>query len=411
MPASSGTAIPDPRILYLLQRFPPAFGGGFWFLSRVRDRIQQEGFQSIVVTGNRGIRGGSQPGVYRLPSPGGEALPRLDAYSFALMAGPVLLALRRQYDFIHTIGNAHYAYLGILAGRILRKPVIVSSVQNRSDDPGGILQERFGTLKNAVFSRASAYICCSGLQVDEYRRAGYPMKAVHFIPNGCDTARFRPCESPEEKDLLRERLGLPKNEFTLVTVGAICERKGIDLLVEAWIRFRGSTRRGRLVLVGPDSPDDAGAGVQAAFVKSVCDRLVAAGEEGSVQFTGRVANVEEYLRSADAFALMSRGEGFPLSLLEAMNSQLPFVIWNLPDYDGYDLRDGEHGFLLPCFDVERLARCLVDLADSPAGARTLGIQARALASRYTLDASLARHVALYREIASVHRSLLGSSAS
>ncbi len=407
---SSGTARPDPRILYLLQRYPPAFGGGFLLLSWVRGAILKEGFQSIVLTGNRGIPGGVQPGVYRFPSPGGEVLPRLDAYSFALMAAPALLALRRRYDIIHTVGNAHYVYVALVAGRLLGQPVVISSVQNRSDDPGGIVQERFGRLKNALFSRASAYLCCSGLQMEEYRKAGYPMDRVHFIPSASDPVRFRPCESQEEKARLRERLGLVPGEFVLVSVGAVCERKGIDLLADAWIRFRGSSRRGKLVLVGPADPRDSGAGVRAEFVRAIRSRLEAAGEAGSVLFVGRADNVEDYLRASDVFALMSRGEGFPLALMEAMNCGLPFVIWDLPDYAGYGLRSGQQGYILPRFDIERLAGCLADLAGSPARAGDLGRQARDLSSRFTLASSLARHVALYREIAASHHAMRRASS-
>ena len=410
MPSLPGTAPSEPRVLFCIQRFPPAFGGGAQFLRLVRDAIAREGIDSIVLTGNRGIPAGDQPGVHRLPSPGGEAFPRVDAYSFALMALPGLLALHRRYDLIHTMGNAHYVYAAILAGWILGKPVIVSSVQNRGDDPAGILQERFGRLKNSLFSRAAGYVCCSGLQVEAYRTTGYPVERVHFIPNGSDPDRFFPCAGPAEKAALRVRLGLPRDAFTVATVGVVCERKGIDLLAEGWIRFRKGGRRGMLVLVGPDKAADAGAGVDPGFVKSIRDRFRESGVAESVRFTGRVGNVEEYLRASDAFALMSRGEGFPAAILEAMSCGLPFVIWDLPDYSGYDLRDGGQGFLLPPFDVERLASCLADLEASPARLEALGREARLLGSRFTLASSLARHATLYREIAALHRDGRGMPA-
>jgi len=85
---------PEPRILYLLHRYPPAFGGGSFTLSLVRNSIRESGFTSIVLTGNHGIKGGRQPGVFRLPSPGGEAFPRVDAYAFTAMAVLALVALR-----------------------------------------------------------------------------------------------------------------------------------------------------------------------------------------------------------------------------------------------------------------------------------------------------------------------------
>jgi len=390
---------PEPRILYLLHRYPPAFGGGSFTLSLVRNSIRESGFTSIVLTGNHGIKGGRQPGVFRLPSPGGEAFPRVDAYAFTAMAVPALVVLRRRYDLIHTMGNGHYVYLSILLGRLLGKPVIVSSVLNRADDPSGIVTERLGRLKNTIFSRAAAHVCLSGLQLESFHQAGYPAEAIHFIPNGIDPARFRPCESPGEKAALRERLGLPRDEFLAVSVGAIIERKGVDLLVDAWIRYRRAGPRGTLVLLGPDRADEPGGYVDAGFVRSIRTELSRAGVSESVVFAGRVDNVEDYLRSADVFMLLSREEGFPLALLEAMASGLAFVVWDLPEYRGYDLKDGFHGFLLPPFDVPLAADRLERLSASPDSNRTMGRQAYLVGSEFTLGRNVAAHIALYRDVA------------
>src|SRR5437867_6416202 len=397
-PGSMKNTPPEPRVLFLLQRYPPAFGGGALFLSLVREAIGMVGIPSIVLTGNRGIEGGRGPGIHRVPSLRGEKLPRLDAYLFALMAGPTLVALRRRFDLIHTMGNGHYAYVAILAGRLLGKPVIISSVQNRCDDPGGILHERFGRTKNRLFSQASGYVCCSGLQVEAYRNAGYPAEKVHFIPNAFDPHKFRPCEDQAQKAVLRERLGLPRKGLVVVSIGAIISWKGIDLLAEGWVAFRRSGNEGTLLLVGPNRGDDPGGSVDDRFVASVRGALSRAGIADSVIFTGRVDNPEEYLRASDVFALMSRGEGFPLSLLEAMGTGLPFVIWNLPDYRGYDLADGDQGFLLPSFDTALLADRLGKLASSHEAREIMGRQARALASRFTIARSVAAHIDLYRKV-------------
>jgi glycosyltransferase involved in cell wall biosynthesis len=403
VPPTPAAALDRPRVLFLIHRYPPAFGGGPRLFRQLRDTLLKEGSDSIVLTGNRWIPGGIQRGVHRLPSPGGERFPRFDSYSFALMAAPILPALRGKFDLIHTIGNAHYVYLGILAGRLLNRPVLVSSIQNREDDPGAILRERFSRIKNRVFLRASAYVCCSGMQMEVYRKCGYPMERVHFIPNGVDPERFRPCEGREEKARLREKLGLSRDEFSVVSVGAVCDRKGSDLLVDAWIRLRAPLRRGMLLLIGPSAPGEAGAEIDVAFVQSLRDRLARAGLSDTVRFTGSVANVEDYLRAADVFALMSRGEGFPVAILEAMDSGLPFVIWDLPDYSGYDLREGEEGFLVPPFDLERLAACLAELESSPDRVDSLGRAARRAASRFTLQSTLSHYLALYGEIDRRHR--------
>jgi len=391
-------ASPEPRILFLTQLYPPVFGGGALFLANLRRILRRQGFETEVVAGNRGIAGELESSITRVPSPGGERFSRLGAYSFATLAPAVLLAHAGRYDIIHTLGNTHSVYTSILTARLLGKKVVIASIQNRQDDPGGILRERFGRLKNWLFSRADRFICCNSYQVGAYRDAGYPAEKVRFILNGIETSRFTPAGSPEAKAALREKLGLPRDEFILLSIGAIIHRKGMDLLAQAWSRFRADGGQGKLVLVGPQSSLDAGSGVDDSFVREVKESLARSQSADSVIFTGRVGNVPEYLRSADAFALMSRGEGFPFALLEAMSSGLPFVMWDLPDYGGYSLTDQVHGFLLPPFDTELLARKLAILATQPESRMRMGEEARRLAAGLDLERCAAEHIKLYREL-------------
>jgi glycosyltransferase involved in cell wall biosynthesis len=387
-----------PRILFLVQSYPPAFGGGGLHLAWVRQAITRLGFSSRVITGNRGLTD-SEPDVLRLPTPGGESYPRLGSYVFALLS-PIALWLQRQhYDVIQTMGSAHYVYGGIVAGRLLGKPVVVSSVMNRGDDPQGLLEQRFGRLKNLVFSLAARFICCSGLQLESYREARYPEARVLFIPNGADADRFFPSPSGEARRSLRQELGIHPEEFVAVCVGAIIDRKGIDLLIDAWIRFRGRHDRGTLILVGPDRSSDQGSGVDDRFVQEMRDRLATAGLSATVRFTGKVSNVADYFRAGDVFVLMSRGEGFPIAILEALISGLPVLLWDLPDYRGYDLVHEVQGYLLPPFDVQRLADTLARLADDPAGRRRMGEQARRLGTQFTLERSMAEYAEVYRGLA------------
>jgi glycosyltransferase involved in cell wall biosynthesis len=391
----------QPRILFLTQLYPPVFGGGALFLANLRRILTRQGFETQVVAGNRGIAGELEPNVTRVPSPGGEGLPRLGAYCFALLSPAVLLALRRRYDIIHTQGNSHSVYAAILTARLLGKKVVIASIQNRQDDPGGILQERFGRVKNWLFSRADRFICCNTLQVGAYGDAAYPAQKVRLILNGIDTSRFFPADGAQAKAALRAKLHLPPEGFVLVSIGAIISRKGMDLMAQAWSRFRSQGGKGTLVLVGPQSSQDPGSGVDDSFVRALKEDLARSQAADSVIFTGKVGNVHEYLRAADAFALMSRGEGFPFALLEAMSSGLPFLMWDLPDYGGYSLTDQVHGFLVPPFHTHLLADRLGLLAGDQSMRLRMGEEARRLASGLDIERCAAEHIHMYRELAAL----------
>ena len=76
VPAMS-TSRREPRVLFMNQIYPPAFGGGGQYLALIRKAITRAGFESLVLAGNRGIKGQDERGVIRLPTPGGERFPRL----------------------------------------------------------------------------------------------------------------------------------------------------------------------------------------------------------------------------------------------------------------------------------------------------------------------------------------------
>jgi glycosyltransferase involved in cell wall biosynthesis len=81
--------------------------------------------------------------------------------------------------------------------------------------------------------------------------------------------------------------------------------------------------------------------------------------------------VAAMLRTASVFALPSREEGLPVSLLEAMAHALPVVVTpvgGIPDL----VADGTHGRMVSPDDPPGLAAALRELLDDPGRARGMG---------------------------------------
>ena len=111
--------------------------------------------------------------------------------------------------------------------------------------------------------------------------------------------------------------------FTVGTVAVVSTRKGSDLFVEA-ARLLGERENAangsgappfHFEMVG--APSDA---IERDWARSVLRRA----HEVGIDHTAS-ADVWERLRSWDAFALPSRADPFPLSMLEAMASGLPVI--------------------------------------------------------------------------------------
>ncbi|TDC88629.1 glycosyltransferase [Actinomadura sp. 7K507] len=197
---------------------------------------------------------------------------------------------------------------------------------------------------------------------DAWARDG--MSNVDYIPNALHVT---PTVHPT--------LDLP----VVACVGRLSHEKGMDLMLEAWERVAARRPGWRLHVYGggPDGEELRG-------------RVRAAGLSGSVEFRGVVADVEEALVEASVFALPSRAEGFPMSVLEAMAYGLPTVAFDCAPGVRALLGEERGGVLVEPGDTAAFARELERLMDDPDLRRALGAEARAAVLRFHPDAVLAR---------------------
>ncbi|HWM10364.1 MAG TPA: glycosyltransferase family 4 protein [Solirubrobacteraceae bacterium] len=159
-------------------------------------------------------------------------------------------------------------------------------------------------------------------------------------------------------------------------------------------------------LAGVSSPFDAtivGDGPERPAVEA---EIRAAGLDGVVELAGERNDVPHLLANADVFALSSRSEGAPLSILEAMAAGLPVVasaVGGVPEI----VADGTTGLLVPRDDAPALAAALEALLADAALRRRLGAAGRErVRERFDLAELRRAHLELYaRELARAGRPL------
>ena len=164
------------------------------------------------------------------------------------------------------------------------------------------------------------------------------------------------------------------------------------VLLEVWKELVEQSQDLHLVLVG------SGSGQYLSCEDELRTYVKENHLDQHVTFTGYVENVEEYLRASNGFALPSRSEGLPLSLIEAMGCGLPCIgtrVGGIPDF----VTDGENGLLVAAGDSEALRDAIWQLYSEEEMARELGSKARAtVQQQFSMRAIAEAHVETFADI-------------
>jgi glycosyltransferase involved in cell wall biosynthesis len=126
--------------------------------------------------------------------------------------------------------------------------------------------------------------------------------------------------------------------------------------------------------------------------------LEAAGVADLAWLPGERKDIPEIMRGLDCFVLPSLGEGISNTILEAMASGLP-VIATAVGGNVELVSEGISGRLVPAADPSALALAIVDLAQQPELAKSLGQQGRRqIEQRYSMTAMVQSYQQLYDQL-------------
>lgn len=80
-------------------------------------------------------------------------------------------------------------------------------------------------------------------------------------------------------------------------------------------------------------------------------------------FTGRISDLEEWMDNSAIYVSCSLSEGFGLVLIEAQQSRLPIVAFDVPFGPSEIISNNVNGFLISNLDVEEMARKIIFLIE------------------------------------------------
>jgi len=264
-------------------------------------------------------------------------------------------------DIVHT-HSGKAGVLGRLAARRAQVPIILHTLHGPSFGPFQSAPANFVfTAAERIAARCTDhFVTVADAMRDQYLAAGIGRPEQYTrIFSGFDLAPFL---TSQNDSVLRAQLGIAPGDFVVGKIARLFELKGHDDLFAAAPELVRRCPQMKFLLVG----DGAWRGRFEQMARDL-------GLQKHFIFTGLVppSEVPRYVGVMDALVHLSRREGLPRALPQAMAAAKPVVAF---DCDGARevCLDGETGFLLKPGDLSGLSQSLERLASDAALRQRLG---------------------------------------
>jgi glycosyltransferase involved in cell wall biosynthesis len=275
---------------------PPEIGGVEVFGWEIAKRVAAKGIKVTVVSGR--LRG-------QAPA---ETLQRVEIRRVWSLRNRFLLKLsnmpgvnrvlnRLNPEVIHA-NDATSAFVATSAPRRKHAVVTIHGIGYAESDWPPPFRQGIRIFQQTAVKRAAAVVATDDVTASALQSI---RQDVSVIPPGVDTEVFRRGFHPWPEKLTQ-------GKFNVLFVGRLSRVKGFDLLVDALTHLEPSVRSELVLTVIGNGP---------------LAQLV--GKAVRVNWLGELPHesLPPYFANAGLLVLPSRSEGLPISLLEAMSSELP----------------------------------------------------------------------------------------
>ena len=205
------------------------------------------------------------------------------------------------------------------------------------------------------------------------------------IPNAVDTDIFKPAGA-EEKKRWRLAKGLPANAIVVGSLGRLSYQKDPLTLYRAFELF------------ARHRPDVYLAHLGTGELANDCQEWIEqSGLSARILRMDYFPETSEYYQALDAFVLSSRYEGLSFAVLEAMATNLPLVLTDVPGNRDFFKLGLSHLWTAPAGNPAALAQAMGQCADSlgigdPCNHRQIAVE------KFGVEACCGRILDLYRRL-------------
>lgn len=266
--------------------------------------------------------------------------------------------------------------LGGLASRLAGVPFILSE-RNCSS-------AYLPTIKNrlrAFIGRFAAAIVSNSIGGDTYWQTLIGSRVPTFVvSNGLPLDKIAMAQPPASGSYV------PQKAKVLLFAGRFSPQKNLETIIEAFDVV--SSRKNAVLLL-------CGEGELRPRIEGIVRRK---GLASRVMFLGYTRNVWELMTKADLFISVSKYEGRPNVVLEAMACGCPLILSDIPAHREF-LQDGEAVFVDPG-SAPDIARAIVSCFEDREVGRQAALKAKAGVSSYSIPAMADQYENIYRAVIS-----------
>ena len=256
-----------------------------------------------------------------------------------------LIPPNRDTDIVHVHNTTPPGMIsGIIHSVFTDTPLVVTHHGHDRYTPTGSLPRRIGDylyvnlLLDRILRSADRITIPSMTYLEESERLSQFNRKIREVPNGIDPSKF------ENTQTLPDVYGVTDDDFLVLFVGNLIEKKGPETLLEAVSRMDHDVE---CVIAGTGPLEE---------------ELRRQSPE-NVQVPGHVSESDKraLFQRADLFCLPSnhRTEVFPIAVLEAYASATPVIVSSLSTFDRF-VEPDRTGFRVPRADPDALGDTIAE---------------------------------------------------
>lgn len=218
---------------------------------------------------------------------------------------------------------------------------------------------------------------------EDYKRAKkFAHCDVEYVQGvGIDLDRFAVSDTVSSK---RSELGVYDDDHMILAVGDLIKRKNHQCIIRALTELDDCFK---LFICGT--------GIEEESLKELVSEL---GLGSRVFFLGFRKDIPALMHASDMLVFPSIHEGLPVTVMEAMASELPVIATRIRGIVPDLLESGVNGIVLNNDDPSTVADAIEGLAADPAEAKALAVKAKQDSKRFAVNKIVSNVASIYMKV-------------